>query len=113
MALCEIAAGEPIVRYGVVIGYAEVPIAKGSWVHEGVMSLPAAPPLDKLALATTVPDPLPPLEGYTFEGYRQPRWIGRNQEHSRHIHDGTVCFGDGRVCGQAHPLRDTAPLSER
>ena len=69
VALCGIAAGEPILRYGVVIGYAEVPIAKGSWVHEGVMSLPAAPPLDKLALATTVPDPLPPLEGYTFEGY--------------------------------------------
>src|ERR1700733_2088986 len=69
VALCGIAAGEPILRYGVVIGYAEVPIAKGSWVHEGVMSLPAPPPLDKLALATTVPDPLPPLERYTFEGY--------------------------------------------
>ncbi len=69
VALCGIAAGEPILRYGVVIGYAQVPIAKGSWVHEGVMSLPAAPPLDKLALATTVPDPLPPLDGYTFEGY--------------------------------------------
>src|SRR6201986_1741228 len=54
VALCGIATGEPILRYGVVIGYAEVPIAKGTWVHEGVMSLPAAPPLDKLALATTV-----------------------------------------------------------
>src|SRR3984957_11711849 len=69
VALCGIAAGEPILRYGVVIGYAQVPIAKGSWVHEGVMSLPAPPPLDKLALATTAPGPLPPLEGYTFEGY--------------------------------------------
>jgi galactarate dehydratase len=69
VALCGIARGEPILRYGVVIGYAEVPIAKGSWVHEGVMSLPAPPLLDKLALATSVPDPLPPLEGYTFEGY--------------------------------------------
>ncbi len=35
VALCGIAPGEPILRYGVVIGYAEVPIAKGSWVHEG------------------------------------------------------------------------------
>jgi galactarate dehydratase len=69
VALCGIAAGEPILRYGVVIGYAEVPIARGSWVHEGVMSLPAPPSLDKLALATTIPDPLPKLEGYTFEGY--------------------------------------------
>ncbi len=69
VALCGIAAGEPILRYGVVIGYAEVPIAKGSWVHEGVMSLPAPPPLDKLALATTIPHPLPKLEGFSFDGY--------------------------------------------
>jgi galactarate dehydratase len=69
VALCGIAAGEPILRYGVVIGYAQGSIAKGSWVHEGVMSLPAPPPLDKLALSTSVPDPLPPLEGYTFEGF--------------------------------------------
>src|SRR5271168_2422150 len=69
VALCGIAAGEPILRYGVVIGYAEVPIARGSWVHEGVMSLPAPPSLDRLALATTIPDSLPKLEGYTFEGY--------------------------------------------
>src|SRR5580700_249516 len=69
VALCGIAAGEPILRYGVVIGYADVPIAKGSWVHEGVMSLPAAPPLDKLGLATSVQEPLPALEGYTFEGF--------------------------------------------
>lgn len=28
------------------------------------------PPLNTLPLATRVPEPLPPLEGYTFEGYR-------------------------------------------
>ena len=32
--------------------------------------MPAAPPLDRLPLATAVPAPLPPLDGYTFEGYR-------------------------------------------
>ncbi len=32
--------------------------------------LPEAPPLHTLPLATKVPEPLPPLEGYTFEGYR-------------------------------------------
>ena len=69
VALSAIAKGAPIVRYGVVIGLAEVPIAKGSWVHEGVMSLPAPPPLDRLSLATAVPDPQPPLEGYTFGGF--------------------------------------------
>jgi galactarate dehydratase len=69
VALRNIAQGAPIVRYGVVIGYAEAPINKGCWVHEGVMSLPSAPPLDRLPLATAVPDALPPLEGYTFDGF--------------------------------------------
>jgi galactarate dehydratase len=69
VALLAIAPGDPIVRYGVVIGHAEAAIAKGSWVHEGVMSLPAPPPLDKLVLANAVPATLPPLEGYTFEGF--------------------------------------------
>ncbi len=69
VALSKIAQGEPIVRYGIVIGYAQGPIEPGSWVHEGVMSLPVAPPLDKLPLATAVPEQLPALEGYSFEGF--------------------------------------------
>ena len=34
--------------------------------------MPTAPPLDELSLATAIPEPLPPLEGCTFEGYRNP-----------------------------------------
>jgi galactarate dehydratase len=68
-ALVDIAAGEPIVRYGSVIGYAKGEIAKGSWVHEERMTVPVAPSLDNLPLATAVPRMLPPLEGYTFEGF--------------------------------------------
>ncbi len=69
VALVDIAAGEPILRYGSIIGYAEKAIAKGSWVHEGLMRMPEAPSLDNLPIATAVPDPLPPLEGFTFEGF--------------------------------------------
>lgn len=69
VALREIAAGEPIVRYGAVIGYAEERIARGSWVHEERMRLPEPPALERLPLATAVPAPLPPLEGYTFAGF--------------------------------------------
>ncbi len=43
IALSDIHAGEPIVRYGSVIGFAEGEIAKGSWVHEEKMRLPSAP----------------------------------------------------------------------
>jgi len=69
IALSHIHAGNPIVRYGSVIGFAEGEIAKGSWVHEEKMRLPSAPSLDSLPLATAVPQPLSPLEGYTFEGF--------------------------------------------
>ena len=70
VALRELAAGEPVVRYGEVIGRANRPIRTGAWVREEMVDLPAAPALDELPLASAVPEPLPPLEGYTFEGYR-------------------------------------------
>ena len=69
VALADVNPGEPVVRYGAVIGYAEVPVTKGSWVHEGVMRLPDPPDLHHLPISTAVPEPLPPLEGYTFEGF--------------------------------------------
>jgi galactarate dehydratase len=71
-ALADIAEGAPIVRYGEVIGHALLPIAAGEWVDEARIRMPEAPALDKLEIATAVPAPLPPLEGYTFEGYRNP-----------------------------------------
>jgi len=70
VALADLAEGEAIVRYGVTIGYALRAIARGSWVHEGLMRQPEAPALDGCPLATEVPEPLPPLECYSFEGYR-------------------------------------------
>lgn len=69
VALNDIAARAAIVRYGSVIGFAEHDITKGSWVHEEKMRLPSAPALDNLPLATDVPEPLPALEGYTFQGF--------------------------------------------
>ncbi|MGV7211920.1 galactarate dehydratase [Bradyrhizobium sp. UFLA05-112] len=71
-ALVDIAQDAPIVRYGEVIGYALSPISAGEWVDEARIRMPEAPALDKLEISTAVPAPLPPLEGYTFEGYRNP-----------------------------------------
>jgi galactarate dehydratase len=70
IALQDLAAGEAVIRYGQTIGLANRHIPAGSWVREELLDMPAAPPLDALPLATAVPSPLPPLEGYTFEGYR-------------------------------------------
>ncbi len=69
VALKDIAAGEPIMRYGSVIGYAERAISRGSWVHEERVRMPVAPSLDDLPLATETPAKQAPVEGYTFEGF--------------------------------------------
>jgi galactarate dehydratase len=70
VALSDIAAGEAIVRYGTPIGFASRAIDRGSWVREELLTIPPAPDLDTLPLATAVPQPQPPLEGFTFDGYR-------------------------------------------
>ena len=70
IALCDLEPNEPVLRYGAIIGYANRAIRRGAWVREDLLRMPAAPPLDQLELATRVPEPLPPLEGYTFDGYR-------------------------------------------
>jgi len=72
VALAPIETGQPIVRYGHHIGYARRPVAAGAWVREELMAMPAAPPLEELPLATAVPAPLAPLDGYIFQGFRNP-----------------------------------------
>ncbi len=70
VALADLAEGEAIRRYDVVIGYAPKALPRGSWVHERVMRMPTAPELDGLPIATVKPPPMAPLEGFSFEGYR-------------------------------------------
>jgi galactarate dehydratase len=69
-ALGDIGEGEPIIRYGETIGYAASPISAGDWVEEARIRMPEAPALDALEISTAVPAPQPPLEGFTFEGFR-------------------------------------------
>jgi len=70
ISLLDIAAGAPVLRYNVVIGTAVRDIAAGSWVHERLLNMPAARSLDGLPIATVSPPALAPLQGYSFEGYR-------------------------------------------
>lgn len=70
VALEDIAEGGVVRRYNVPIGYALKPIPAGSWVHERLLQMPAARELVGLPIATVKPPEMPPLEGYTFEGYR-------------------------------------------
>ncbi|WP_280155498.1 galactarate dehydratase [Piscinibacter sp. XHJ-5] len=70
VALVDLAAGDAVLRYNVVIGRAARDIPAGSWVHERLLEMPAARSLEGLPISTVKAPPLPPLEGYTFEGYR-------------------------------------------
>ncbi|WP_295853851.1 galactarate dehydratase [uncultured Xylophilus sp.] len=70
VALVDIPEGGAVLRYGVVIGRAVQALPAGSWVHERLLHMPEALSLDGLPIATVKPAPLPPLEGFTFEGYR-------------------------------------------
>jgi len=72
VALCDFAPGDPVMRYGQAIGYANRAIPQGSWVRADALDMPAAPPLDELPLATEAPPPPEPLTGYSFEGFRNP-----------------------------------------
>ena len=72
LALTDIGAGQPIRRYGVVIGTALEDIPRGGWVQEKRMRMPEAPALDRLPRPATPPAAPAPLEGYTFEGFRNP-----------------------------------------
>jgi galactarate dehydratase len=72
VALRDLAEGDAVVRYDVAIGYALRAIPAGSWVAEQLLAMPAARELDDLPVSTRVGEPLPPLHGHTFEGYRNP-----------------------------------------
>lgn len=70
VALSDLAEGDAVVRYNVTIGYAACAIPRGSWVSERVLRMPPARTLDDLPIATRAAPPAEPLEGYTFQGYR-------------------------------------------
>ena len=70
LALTDFESGAPIFRYGHVIGWANRAIAKGAWVRPEMINAPTAPSLDSLDLASAIPSTQPPLDGFSFEGYR-------------------------------------------
>ena len=72
VALCDIRAGGEIRRYGALIGTALGDIPAGAWVSEARVRMPEPPDLAKVPRPRVPPAPLPPLDGYTFEGFRNP-----------------------------------------
>ena len=73
--------------------------------------MPEAPALDKLEIATAVPAPLPPLEGYTFEGFRNSDGsVGT--KNILGISTSVQCVtGTMEYRGEAHQRRTAAEIS--
>lgn len=71
VALTDLAPGDAVRRYNVVIGRANTTIPKGGWVNEHRLDMPPAPQLDDLPVGGNSME-LEPLDGYTFEGFRNP-----------------------------------------
>ncbi|HWE39125.1 MAG TPA: altronate dehydratase family protein [Isosphaeraceae bacterium] len=70
VALVEIAPGEPIRKYGQVIGFASKPIPPGAWVHTQNVQ---ADLFDRdYAFASERPEPPPIDRPRTFRGYLRP-----------------------------------------
>ena len=63
VALVDLAEGDAVLRYNVVIGYANKALPRGSWVNEQVLRMPGAPELEGLPMATVKAPALPPLHG--------------------------------------------------
>ena len=72
VALRDIQKGEPVIRYGVVLGYAKDFTAKGRWINEHMVELPTAPSVDGMEFGTNLVTDLPDPPVWTFEGYRNP-----------------------------------------
>jgi len=70
VALTDLPADAAVLRYQVPIGYALQDIPAGSWVHERLLRMPPARELEGLPMATVQAPAHEPLEGYTFQGYR-------------------------------------------
>ncbi|WP_347559926.1 UxaA family hydrolase [Clostridium sp. AM58-1XD] len=62
----------PVIRYGVVLGYAVDDIRRGDWINEYMLKLPTPPDVDSMEFATNLVTELPDPPTEVWEGYRNP-----------------------------------------
>ena len=72
IALHDIPRDGAIIRYGVELGYALDPIAKGQWINEHMLRLPTPPGLDDMPYGVNIRTDLPEPPVKTWLGYRNP-----------------------------------------
>ena len=74
IALKDIKKDEPVIRYGVILGYALEDIKKGHWINEFMLRLPSPPSLDDMEWGKNIVsmDKLPDPPVKTWLGYKNP-----------------------------------------
>lgn len=71
IAITDILKGEPIIKYGVILGYAKNDIKKGAWIDEKMVILPKAPLPENIKINTTYEGRKIPIDSsITWEGYK-------------------------------------------
>lgn len=70
VSLYSLPAGADIIRYGEIIGTATKDLEPGQWIHDALMQMPEAPNLEEMTIEPDLPAAQVPLQGYTFEGFR-------------------------------------------
>ncbi len=71
MAISAMAKGQPVLKFGQIIGFASVDIAPGDWVHEHNVEMQDFARDYQFAAAAKAEDILPPAQRATFQGYRR------------------------------------------
>jgi len=70
VALSKIDEGQRIIRYGHTIGFAKAMIEQGAWVKDSIIAEPITQDLRNIPLPDAHRMNPEPLEGYSFQGYR-------------------------------------------
>ena len=113
VALVDLPADAPVLRYGIPIGYALKDIPAGSWVHERLLRMPAARELDNLPIATVKPSAAGAARGLHVRRLPQSRRLGRHAQHPGDHDDCAMRGRCGGLCGTAHQGRAATAVSER
>ena len=70
VALENILRDDAVIRYGQIIGFANVDILRGGWVNETNIVMPQPPELKDIVFEKTPIKAVEPLLDYTFQGYK-------------------------------------------
>ena len=112
IALTNIPKDGAVIRYGVTLGYALDPIAKGQWINEYMLRLPTPPSLDDMPwginIRTDLPEPPENLVGIPESGRR----LCGNPEHAGDPDDGPVRGGHAERGAGADPEGTAAEIPQ-